>query len=147
MLTTNPNQESIDFLCAAAAQFDHGGELVKRKTGVTCPGCRSELAIGELQGSQFAGCLGCGGMLFQQKVFAMLVQHLRATYRGGDVIPTPMDSSELRVRRLCPTCDNQLETHAYGGPGNAVIDTCFPCQVIFLDRGELTKLVEAPGRR
>ncbi|HBV62261.1 MAG TPA: hypothetical protein DEF45_04485 [Rhodopirellula sp.] len=27
-----------------------------------------------------------------------------------------------------------------------MIDTCFPCAVIFLDVGELTKLVRGPGK-
>ncbi|MGI9444899.1 MAG: zf-TFIIB domain-containing protein [Rubripirellula sp.] len=57
-----------------------------------------------------------------------------------------MDPTQLRVNRLCPACGGSLETHAFCGPGNAVIDTCFPCGVIFLDAGELTKLVRAPGK-
>jgi Zn-finger nucleic acid-binding protein len=39
-----------------------------------------------------------------------------------------------------------MATHPYLGPGNAVIDTCSACELIWLDYGELTQLVEAPGR-
>jgi hypothetical protein len=30
-----------------------------------------------------------------------------------------------------------METHAYGGGGNAVVDTCSRCDFIWLDAGEL----------
>ena len=32
------------------------------------------------------------------------------------------------------------------GPGNIVIDTCHHCDLIWLDYGEITKVVNAPGR-
>jgi hypothetical protein len=86
-------------------------------------------------------------MMFQQTVFARLVQHLRAMKPGPGVLPEPMDPRQLNVRRLCPTCEGFMETHPYGGPGNAVMDSCASCKVIFLDRGELSKLANAPGRR
>jgi Zn-finger nucleic acid-binding protein len=39
-----------------------------------------------------------------------------------------------------------MATHAYQGPGNLVIDTCAPCDLIWLGTGELARTVEAPGR-
>ena len=128
-------------------RFDQDGQLSDRAAGVTCPGCRGELLIGTLHQCQFAGCPKCGGMLFQQETFAMMIAHLRAANPEPAQMPEPMDASQLKVRRLCPTCDTMLETHPYAGPGNSVIDTCIHCQVIWFDAGELTKLVAAPGRR
>jgi len=147
-ITMNDPTHSTDPDAVSTTSFDEGGALIDRSSGVICPGCRhEELVIGELEGCQFAGCPGCEGMLFQQSVFAMLIGHLRAESRLPTLAPVPLDVEELRVERYCPTCDGRLETHAYGGPGNAVIDTCFPCGVIWFDQGELTKLVRAPGRR
>ncbi|QDT09186.1 zf-TFIIB domain-containing protein [Planctomycetes bacterium K23_9] len=130
-----------------APRFDEGGQSLNRGVGVLCPKCQCELQIGELAGCQFAGCPSCQSMLFQQDVFAMLIQHLRASKKDSGIMPEPMDASQLQVRRICPTCTSLFETHAYGGPGNAVIDTCTTCAVVFLDQGELTKLANAPGRR
>lgn len=132
---------------ASVAAFDQGGVLLDRPSGVQCPSCQTELVIGEIQSCQFAGCPSCHGMLFQQDVFAQLIRHMRAASTLPRLTPKPMDLNELQVRRSCPSCHSQLETHAYGGPGNAVIDTCFPCRVIWFDQGELTKLVRAPGKR
>ena len=39
-----------------------------------------------------------------------------------------------------------MSTHPYYGPGNIVIDTCAGCGVIWLDFGELNRVVAAPGR-
>ena len=86
-------------------------------------------------------------MLLQQKVFASLVPHLRATRSNPNIMPAPMDAAQLQVRRGCPSCLKQMETYPYAGPGNAVIDSCLPCGLIYLDQGELTKLAVAPGKR
>jgi Zn-finger nucleic acid-binding protein len=127
--------------------FDQGGTLVDRPSGVNCPNCRTPLVIGEIHACQFAGCPTCGGMLFQQPVFAMLIQHLRATSAPSPMMPKPLEMEQLQVKRPCPSCFETLETHAYAGAGNAVIDTCFACGLIWFDQGELTKLVRAPGKR
>lgn len=132
---------------SVVVNFDEGGKTTTRPTGVSCPNCHDELVIGEVRACQFAGCPSCGGMLYKQDVFGMLIQHLRTEKPSPVFMPKPIDFDELKVRRLCPSCQTAMETHAYAGPGNAVIDTCFPCRLIFLDKGELTKLAEAPGRR
>ena len=111
--------------------------------------------IGEIEACQiagypdckFAGCPECKGILFQQSVFALLIQHMRATSTLPPMTPKPLALNELQVRRQCPSCGNDLETHAYGGAGNSVIDTCSQCGVIWFDQGEFTKLVRAPGKR
>ena len=37
-------------------------------------------------------------------------------------------------------------THPYYGPGNVVIDSCEPCELVWLDFGELRQIVDAPGK-
>ncbi|NND95704.1 MAG: hypothetical protein HKN47_00075 [Pirellulaceae bacterium] len=151
MSNTTPSFDSLqhacDFVGQAVVSFDQRGVSTDRPSGVMCPNCQCELVIGEVENSKFAGCPSCRGMLFQQDVFGMLIQYLRSKSPGTDRMPAPLDLDALKVRRLCPACDQIMETHSYAGPGNAVIDSCFACQIIFLDQGELTKLVEAPGRR
>ena len=39
-----------------------------------------------------------------------------------------------------------MDTFQYMGPGNIVIDTCHADDLIWLDYGEITKVVNAPGR-
>jgi Zn-finger nucleic acid-binding protein len=47
----------------------------------------------------------------------------------------------------CPVCGERMEVHPYYGPGPAVIDSCSRCGLIWLDRGEMTVIETAPGRR
>ena len=128
------------------AEFDEGGVLVSRPAGVTCPACETELIIGGIESCKFAGCPVCHGMLFQQDVFAMLLRHLRGASKAV-ATPTPIDLDELKVKRSCCGCGLPLETHSFAGPGNAVIDSCTRCGLVWLDQGEFSKLVHAPGRR
>ena len=39
-----------------------------------------------------------------------------------------------------------MDNHPYGGGGNVYIDSCEPCSVIWLDGGELRRIVMAPDR-
>jgi Zn-finger nucleic acid-binding protein len=39
-----------------------------------------------------------------------------------------------------------MSNHKYLGPGNIIIDTCDTCDLIWLDYGELSKVVVAPGK-
>ncbi len=128
------------------ARFELGGQSQHKKCGIRCPACRKEMEFCENGNHEFAGCPKCKGMLFEQPVFAQATQHLRNHVSLARLVPAPMDPTQLRVNRLCSTCGGSLETNAFCGAGNAVIDTCIPCGVIFLDAGELTKLVRAPGK-
>lgn len=143
----NQPTPSSDSPITPAITFDLGGTPLNRSSGVFCPSCDAELVMGEIESCQFAGCPSCGGMLFQQPVFAMLIQYYRATSTLPPLMPKPLDMEELKVERYCPSCLALMETHAYGGAGNAVIDTCVQCSLIWFDRGEFTKLVRAPGKR
>jgi Zn-finger nucleic acid-binding protein len=46
----------------------------------------------------------------------------------------------------CPLCKLAMDKHAYGGGGNVDVDSCEQCEVLWLDRGELSRIVAAPDR-
>ncbi len=54
---------------------------------------------------------------------------------------------ELKRKLACPTCHESMEVHPYYGAGRAIIDSCATCQLVWIDRGELTGLERSPGRR
>jgi Zn-finger nucleic acid-binding protein len=37
-----------------------------------------------------------------------------------------------------------MDTHYYAGPGNVIVDSCDTCSLLWLDRGELTRIAHAP---
>ena len=85
-------------------------------------------------------------MLLARGAFAELV-HLRRKFpTTPPVIPAPLDRRALARELSCPQCGTRLDTYPYGGPGNAVIDSCPRCQLIWLDYGEFRQIIDAPGK-
>jgi len=91
-------------------------------------------------------CPQCRGLLIRQPAFAKAIAYLRATAPDPPVTPPAMNREDLRRRITCPQCGRVMDTHAYGGPGNIVIDNCPRCHLNWLDYGEFSRIVDAPGR-
>ena len=115
--------------------------------GTDCPRCEVELVRVTVDGNPAAACLQCHGVLFSHHVFGAVVQQRRAGFRGSEPPPQPVDREQLHETAACPTCDQAMETHIYGGPGCQVIDSCSACHLVWIDSGELTAIERAPGRR
>jgi len=114
---------------------------------LTCPTCREMLRSATAEGCGLLQCRGCSGLLLTQDDFALLVRTRRAAREEPPAEPTPLNAEELKREVRCPVCRKRMETHPYYGPGNAVIDSCASCKVVWLDCGELTAIERAPGRR
>ena len=115
--------------------------------GIDCPVCRAPLLVATLD-DRYHGyrCESCRGMLFLRSSFRQAIQSRRARALGPADPPRQLPRRELARRLTCPRCERPMHTHPYYGPGNTVIDTCDPCNLIWLDPGELDQIVHAPGR-
>ena len=76
-----------------------------------------------------------------------LIELLRSAYQGNDDPPRAVEARQLHERTRCPACVDVMDTFPYYGPSNVVIDTCEGCKLTWLDRGELSQIIRAPGRR
>jgi Zn-finger nucleic acid-binding protein len=76
-----------------------------------------------------------------------LINEFRAEYQGADETPPLLDHSQMDVRTKCPACHDPMEVHPYYGPGNAVIDSCMHCKLVWFNAGELDRIIKAPGLR
>ena len=112
-----------------------------------CPICEGALEHAAIDGTRVLLCSGCRGVLVESETFAHIIQQKRTQFRGPDVLPQPLDRAEFQRRLHCPSCQRVMETHSYYGPGNAVIDSCAACKLIWLDHGEIAAIERAPGRR
>jgi len=115
-------------------------------TSVNCPLCGIPLVLAWAGGAQLLHCTRCRGMLIHQTAFAATVRYLRSTASDPPIAPPPMNREDLQRRIACPHCGQVMDTHAYGGPGNIVIDNCPRCHVNWLDYNEFGRIVNAPGR-
>jgi Zn-finger nucleic acid-binding protein len=103
--------------------------------------------VASLDGVKVQHCQACHGILLGNEPFRELLRRRRQRYDGPDDKPFPLNLKELERHTECPQCRGTMDVHPYYGPGNAVLDTCFGCRLIWLDRGELAALERAPGLR
>lgn len=92
-------------------------------------------------------CNNCRGYVVSSQTLGEMAETLRAAYDGPEDRPQPIDPNELKISGSCPACLDPMEAHPYYGPGNLVLDTCRACELAWLDFGELSKIVRAPGQR
>lgn len=124
-----------------------GVKPLGKAAGQMCPVCAIEMEHAAIDGARVRYCPGCRGVLADSETFSHVVRQRRSDYHGPDVTPAPLDRAQFDRRLNCPQCERPLETHVYYGPGNAVIDSCARCKLIWVDPGEIAAIETAPGRR
>ena len=112
---------------------------------ISCPICQEPLFRASINAFPALHCKKCRGTLMQQLMFGEVVAYLRGRAKGPADRPRLLEVEELDRRIQCPNCYQIMETHPYAGPGNIVIDTCSSCTLIWLDHGEISQVVNAPG--
>lgn len=121
--------------------------LGENPEGVHCSRCQTLLNLitydDFFQGYQ---CPKCLGMLFNRTTFREAIDFHRSRDKTPPEPFRVFEPAELDRVTYCPVCQKTMDTFQYNGPGNIVIDTCHSCDMIWLDYGELQKVVNAPGR-
>jgi len=115
--------------------------------GTLCPGCRVPLHIATLDNT-YRGfqCKNCQGLLLSRSSFRLTVETRRPRATNQPDPPKLLNREELNRKLDCPICHQKMMTHPYMGPGTIVIDTCDGCNIIWLDNGELSRVINAPGK-
>lgn len=114
---------------------------------VVCAVCSKPLASAMLDETHpIRYCQHCRGALIARRAFAGVVQKRRSWATGTPAPAVPLNRDELERKVRCPVCTGPMSTHPYYGPGNVVIDSCEPCELVWLDFGELKQIVDAPGK-
>lgn len=84
--------------------------------------------------------------MFNRTRFKEVIDNRRSKIKASPEPVNTFDPTELERKTECPICFQEMETFQYLGPGNIVIDTCHADDLIWLDYGELSKVISAPGR-
>jgi Zn-finger nucleic acid-binding protein len=124
-----------------------GVRVLGEPTPFECPTCRRPLVLGAIERTEVSTCQNCRGLLLPQSAFFDTVRYLRARASQPPLDPPPTNLKELQRKIRCPRCHQPMDTHPYGGPGNIVIDTCPRCELLWLDHGELTRVIRARERK
>ena len=111
--------------------------MLGEPAGADCPVCRVALQTALIDGEAVSYCGRCRGFLTKVGVFGQIVTKRRSRHGANEQRPEPFDPAELKRLLHCPGCRQRMEAHPYFGGGNAVVDTCERCHLIWQDAGEL----------
>ncbi|MGA2882593.1 MAG: zf-TFIIB domain-containing protein [Bryobacteraceae bacterium] len=129
----------------ATPRTDEDGVVVMDATSHVCPACKTALANASIESQELLYCTRCHGMLLEMEKFLPLLDVLREYRYWSRSSQAPRDFDAGRILH-CPLCQNEMDEHLYGGGGNMNVDSCEPCGVLWLDCGELSRIVAAPDR-
>ncbi len=124
---------------------DEDGVVVLNPTSHHCPVCAIPLVDASIERQEMLYCTRCHGMLLGMEKFLPLLDVLREYRYWSRSSQAPRDFDDGRVLH-CPLCKHEMDHHPYGGGGNLAVDSCESCGVLWLDRGELSRIVAAPDR-
>jgi Zn-finger nucleic acid-binding protein len=121
--------------------------LGENPDGYQCPLCQIPLKMMVID-DFYRGyhCSNCRGMMFKRTTFREAIEVKRSRSKSPPDPVNTFNPMELDRVIYCPVCSGQMGTYQYLGPGNIVIDTCHQDDLIWLDYGELNKVINAPGR-
>jgi Zn-finger nucleic acid-binding protein len=108
-----------------------------------CPVSSQPLVLASIAKTPLLYCTQCHGLLLPMNVLPGLIEAVRAG-QTKPAVQTPPDQDDLKRTLQCPQCHKRMDTHFYAGPGNVIVDSCSDCWLIWLDRGELTRIAHAP---
>ena len=109
-----------------------------------CPVCSLPLVRASIAKIPVLSCSQCHGLLMPMNMLPPLIDALRAARDQPPAVQTPPDQSDLKRTLQCPQCHRRMDTHFYAGPGNVIVDSCSDCFLLWLDRGEPSRIAHAP---
>ncbi len=119
------------------------GDQPDPATSKACPVCSQPLVQATVAKTPLLFCTECHGLLLPMPVLPDLIDAMRSGL-AQPAVQTPPDRGDLKRTVRCPQCHRRMDTHFYAGPGNVIVDSCGDCLLIWLDRGELTRITHAP---
>jgi Zn-finger nucleic acid-binding protein len=125
----NPNQDWV--------------ALLDEVSPYVCPLCDKALVSAVVQDVHIYSCPYCrGNLIAQSKMLPILRQARPSSPLPAESQPS-QNKNELKRTALCPACQRPMAVYPYGGPGNIIIQGCEQCQWIWLDFGELSRVIQA----
>lgn len=111
-------------------------------SGFSCPACVTPMRVWRFNGAAVNECRVCGGLWIEHEQMDRLGKMPKLPKR----LRTPLALDDSRIQylggsRSCPKgCGDLVEMEVKQTP----VDICPACKGLFLDRGELNKLLESP---
>ncbi len=108
-----------------------------------CPACEQPLVTAVIANIRIYACPTCRGNLIDQSRMLPILRLSSSPEKVREEDPYQPDPAEFQRNLACPACHKPMEAYPYGGPGNIIIQGCSQCKHIWLDFGELSKIVRS----
>jgi Zn-finger nucleic acid-binding protein len=117
-------------------------ETLKPSAG-SCPDCKAAFVSRQAGAAGFSECPRCGGLFLTRESFDAVVKDAatRERARAVDEAPGHIEPEHGFHYRPCPICRKFMNRSNFGGGSGVILDVCGP-HGVFLDRGELTRVVD-----
>jgi Zn-finger nucleic acid-binding protein len=139
--TLNPHDARKCTRCGADLPSE---TLSTSAAGKPCPDCRVPLVARTTGVLGYAECARCGGLFLSNEVFETVVEGAEARAAARAVEADWAQEVRVPARfhyRKCPQCGELMMRRNYGGGSGVILDVCGK-HGVFLDRGELTGIVD-----
>jgi Zn-finger nucleic acid-binding protein len=118
-----------------------GVALLDEVSSLCCPVCHKPLVLSVVKDIHIESCPVCRGNLIDQSRMLPLLREINPQDSIGEIKITPLERSEFKRDYACPSCKRKMAVYPYGGSGNVVIQGCQYCRLIWLDFGELARII------
>lgn len=115
-----------------------------RPAAGSCPDCRTPLVARQAGVAGFSECPRCGGLFLTRESFDAVVKDAETRERARALDEEPRGAAAPQPGfhyRPCPVCRKLMNRSNFGGGSGVIVDVCGP-HGAFLDRGELTRIVD-----
>ncbi len=120
-----------------------GVALLDEVSPYLCPLCQQPLVSAVVQNARILSCPHCRGNLIPQSKMLPILREAQPSHTITTEAHHLQDKTELTRAAICPSCRKVMAVYPYGGPGNIMIQGCEQCEWIWLDFGELARVVQA----
>jgi Zn-finger nucleic acid-binding protein len=117
--------------------------LLDEVSSLVCPVCNKPLVSAVVKGVDIFSCPICRGTLISQSKMLPILRQVQLVDSAHEEFRFPQPQSEQERQILCPACQKKMAVYPYGGPGNVIIQGCSECCLIWLDFGELSKILHS----
>jgi Zn-finger nucleic acid-binding protein len=146
-LSVEENQDFFHCQYCGSYEFPNpdqdGVALLDEISSYVCPLCEQPLVSAVVHNVHILSCPHCRGNLIQQSKMLPILREAQPSIPINTESHHLQDKTELTRSVACPSCQKVMAVYPYGGPGNIIIQGCEQCQLIWLDFGELSSIVQA----
>jgi len=113
---------------------------------MNCPNCNAKLKTVSVKGVVLDVCESCDGIWFDRDELSKIIFSSEEELQNSPLSESLIDDKTSHPAdedyRLCPKCSSLMNHVLYPYESSVLIDRCIKCNGIWLDDGEIKKIID-----